>query len=104
MNRQITPESTPPRERVFESVTRRTYWIGTGVLTLVLAGLSWWGGLYITRTPEEHLDQRLTSNDPISQILYSPLGTVVVLLTFQFFAANLLFWLGAWVRLRLRRS
>lgn len=91
-----------PRVRVFESVSRRTYWIGTGVLTLGLATLSWWADLYNVMTPEEHADQRITTNDPMTEILYSPLGTAIVLLVFQFFAANILFWIGAWSAQRVR--
>ncbi|MEM7626747.1 MAG: hypothetical protein AAF333_14230 [Planctomycetota bacterium] len=93
----------PPRVRVFESVSRRIYWIGTGVLTLALIALSWWADLYNVKTPEEHADQRVTTGDPMTEILYSPVGNAVVLLVFQFLAANVLFWVGAWVAQRVRR-
>ncbi|MEM8738915.1 MAG: hypothetical protein AAGG38_10635 [Planctomycetota bacterium] len=87
---------------VFGSVSRRAYWIGNGVLTAALAALSWWAGFYHVVVPEEHADERVTSNDPISEVLYSELGTAVVLLVFQFLLANVLFWIGAWVRLKWR--
>lgn len=99
------PHSQPqpqPRPRIFESVSRRAYWIGIGGLIIVLVGLSWWGGLYYTQVPEENIDARVRNNDPLTEILYSPIGNGLMLLVFQFFVANILFWAGVWLWLRIR--
>ncbi|MBB6428880.1 hypothetical protein [Algisphaera agarilytica] len=92
-----------PRPRVFESVSRRTYWIAIGSIVAVMIPLTWWAGWYAVREPEENLAAQVTTNDPLTEILYSPIGNFVVLLVFQFFAANLLFWLAMWLWLRVKR-
>lgn len=94
----------PPPPRVFASVSRRTYWVGTGAITLGLAALSWWAGFYVVREAEENAAAQVTTGDPMTEILYSPLGTIVVLGVLQFLFANVLFWAGAWVALKLRRD
>ncbi|MEM1109768.1 MAG: hypothetical protein AAGH99_13870 [Planctomycetota bacterium] len=94
--------SSQPKPRVFESVSRRAYWIGIGVIVAGLIPLCWWAGWYAVKQVEENAAAQVQTNDPLTEILYSPLGNVVVLLVFQFFVANILFWSAAWVRLRFR--
>lgn len=96
-------KSDPSKPRVFESISRRAYWIAIGVIVAVMIPLTWWAGWYAVREPEENLAAQVTTNDPLTEILYSPIGNVVVLLVFQFFAANLLFWLAMWLWLRVKR-
>lgn len=99
----MSTEKAPP-PRVFEAVSRRGYWIGIGSIIAVLIAVSWWAGFYAVKVvTEENPDARVTTNDPLTEILYSPIGNAVVLLTLQFFAANIVFWAVAWVGLRLKR-
>ncbi|MEM6460202.1 MAG: hypothetical protein AAF710_12510 [Planctomycetota bacterium] len=93
--------TAPPR--LFESVSRRTYWVGVGVLTLALIVLSYVLGWYGIAPPVEHADERLRSDDPLNVISYSRLGNATVMLVLQFFAANCLFWFGVWVWLKFTR-
>lgn len=90
--------SSPPR--VFEAVPRQAFWIGIATIMAGLIALSWWGGLYEVDTATSDAEARVTTNDPMTEILYSPLGNAVVLLVLQFIAANLLFWPGVWLWLR----
>ncbi|MEO1236080.1 MAG: hypothetical protein AAFX76_04760 [Planctomycetota bacterium] len=82
---------------LFASVSRRAFWAGTGLITLVLVGVTAWMGGYVVKVPEENLDARVTTNDPMTEILYSPVGNAVVMLVLQFLGANVLFWVGVWV-------
>ncbi len=93
----------PPRPRVFEAVSRRGYWIGIGSIMAGLIGVSIWAGFYAVKVAEDNVDARVSTGDPLTEILYSPIGNAVVLLVLQYFAANLLFWPAAWVGLRLKR-
>ncbi|MEM9915811.1 MAG: hypothetical protein AAF911_12690 [Planctomycetota bacterium] len=96
-------DDKPAYPRVFEAVSRRGYWIGIGSIVLVLIGLSIWGGLYSVKVHEENLNAQVQTNDPLTEILYSPLGNAVVLLVLQYVLANLIFWPAAWVGLRLKK-
>ena len=89
---------------LFGSVSRRTYWLWIGGLMLALIVLCAWAGLYYVQVPEEHADQRVRSNGPLSTILYSPVGNAVVMVALQYFAANLVFWSGLWIGAKVRRS
>ena len=84
------------------SVSPPAAWLPWAGLSLLI-GLSWWAGLYAVETAAGDAEQRVTTSDPMSEILYSPLGNAVVLLVLQFTAANVLFWAGVWVGLRVRR-
>lgn len=93
------------RSSVAESVTRRGYWIGVATLTLVQVGLAVWAGLYDVEPPAgDEGGPAVESSDPMLLLMYSPLGMAVVLGVLQFLAANVLFWLGAWVWLVWRRG
>ncbi|MEM9420136.1 MAG: hypothetical protein AAGA25_13940 [Planctomycetota bacterium] len=96
-------KSDPTKPRVFESISRRGYWIAIGSIVAVLIPLTWWAGWYVVREPEENVAAQVTTNDPLTEILYSPIGNVVVMLVFQFFAANVLFWLAMWLWLKVKR-
>lgn len=72
-------------------------------ITLGLAAVSWWAGFYQVDTAPEVAAARVTTNDPLTEILYSPLGTIVVLGVLQFLLANVVFWAGAWIFLKARR-
>ncbi len=87
---------------LFGELSRRGYWIGIGVVTLGLIGLTWWMGGYAVRVAEEHAESRVTTGDPLTEILYSPIGNVVVMATLQFLAANVLLMLGLWGWRRVR--
>ncbi|MEM6553901.1 MAG: hypothetical protein AAF750_17430 [Planctomycetota bacterium] len=93
-----------PRQRqtqrnliTFPAVSRRAYWIGTGILTAVLAVLSWLAGFYYAQLPETESDTRVSSGHALLELIYTPLGNATVLLVFQFLAANVLFFIGAWM-------
>ncbi|MEM1213755.1 MAG: hypothetical protein AAGI68_15815 [Planctomycetota bacterium] len=81
----------------FPGVSRRAYWIGTGVITAVLIALSLLAGFYYTELPEGDPDTRVSSGHPILELIYTPLGNATVLLVLQFLAANVLFFIGAWM-------
>ena len=93
------------RVQLFESVTRRGYWIGIGVLTAVLIGLSLWFDLYSEMAMGEADPgaPAIRQDDPVLRMLYNPVGVAVVLLVIQFMVANVLFWAGVWVWTRVRR-
>ena len=94
MPRQSANPDAPPR--LFDSVSRRTYWLGVGTLMLALIVVSWWLGLYTVDAVEEQTQTRVSGGDPLGEFLYSPLGNAVVMLVMQFLLANVLFWGGAW--------
>ncbi|MEO0515463.1 MAG: hypothetical protein AAF086_09255 [Planctomycetota bacterium] len=96
-------EEKPPPPRVFEAVSRRGYWIGIGSIMAVLIAVSIWAGFYAVKVAEENMDARVSTGDPLTEILYSPIGNAVVLLVLQYAAANFFFWPAAWVGLRLKR-
>lgn len=83
------------RAATFEAVSRRTYWIGVGSITLALVVLSVWLGAYEVDPvePSEPVEG-VSRPDPLSAFLFTPLGNAVVLLLLQFIAANLVFWTG----------
>ncbi len=89
------PAADPP-PRLFDSLSRRTYWLGVGTLMLALIVVSWWLGLYTVEAVEEQSQTRVSGGDPLGEFLYSPLGNAVVMLVMQFVLANVLFWGGAW--------
>lgn len=95
--------SSEKHPRVFEAVSRRGYWIGIGSIMAGLIAVSWWAGFYTVKVAEENVQARVSTGDPLTEILYSPIGNAVVLLTLQYAAANFLFWPAAWVGLRLKR-
>ena len=96
-------KSDPSRPGVFDSISRRTYWIANGLMVAVMIPLTWWAGWYAVRETEENAAAQITTGDPLTEILYSPLGNVVVLLVLQFLAANVLLWLAMWLWLRVKR-
>jgi hypothetical protein len=87
---------------VFEAVSRKQYWLGIGLLIAGLIVLSWWMGWYVVDDEGTVAEAQVHTNDPMMEILYSPLGNAVVLLVLQYAVANLLFWGGVWVWLRVR--
>ncbi|MEM6392835.1 MAG: hypothetical protein AAF797_08700 [Planctomycetota bacterium] len=95
--------SKPQRNLItFPDVSRRAYWIGTGILTAILAALSWLAGFYYTQLPETDADTRVSSGHAILELIYTPLGNATVLLVLQFLAANVLFFIGASIAEKLR--
>lgn len=94
---------TRRKQRVFDSVSRRAYWVGIGGVTFGLIVLSIFAGYYRVDIAEENMDTQMGGTDPMIAFLYSPLGNAVVLAVLQFLAANVLFWVGAWVWLRVGR-
>ncbi len=91
---------------LFESVTRRQFWIGTLTLTAGLIVASWFAGFYgvTDTTPGGPGEDQARAEDPLAAFLFSPLGNVVILLVLQFLTAVVLFWIviAAWSRARRR--
>lgn len=105
---QPRPQHDTPS--VFESVSRRTYWLWIAGLMVVLIVASIVGGFYNLEISELDVDPAggpatpgIEHRDPITAFLYSRVGLVVILAVFQFIAANLLFWPGAWLVQRFQR-
>ena len=92
---------------VFGGLSRRGYWIAVGLLMVLLVAVTWGLGGYAVGPAGAVEGARVTRDDPVAQLMYSPVGTVVVAAVLQFLAANVLLALGAWgwrrVRLITRR-
>ncbi|MEX0653769.1 MAG: hypothetical protein WD534_10470 [Phycisphaeraceae bacterium] len=93
------------RARFIEAVSRRVYWAGVAMITLVLVGLSIWGEMYDLAVEEGGGGGPAIENpDPVMRMMYTPIGVAVILLVLQFLAANVLFWVGAWGWWKLREA
>jgi hypothetical protein len=84
---------------LFESVSRRAFWAWTLSLTLVLALLTWWAGLYQV-VEEETAEQRIVDPTQVNITELGLVGQIIVGLCLQFVVANILFWSGVWVARR----
>lgn len=80
----------------FGGLSRRGYAIAIGLLMLLLVAVTWALGGYRVSPPQPASGAAVTTDDPISQLLYSPLGSVIVAAVLQFLAANLLLMLITW--------
>jgi hypothetical protein len=78
-------------------LTRRGYWYCIGGIMLGLIILCIVLGYYSVNTPEENMATEVRNNDPLTVILYSPLGNATVLLVLQFLLANVLLWPTVWL-------
>jgi hypothetical protein len=77
-------------------------WVGGIIVVLIAVSIG--AGFYAVDTATSDPEAQVRTNDPMMEILYSPLGNAVVLLVLQFAVANVLLFSGIWVWLRVRRS
>lgn len=94
----INQPSRPPL------LTRQQYWLSIAGIMLGLIVLCIALGYYRVDTPEENMATEMRSNDPMSVLLYSPLGNAVVLLLLQYLLANVLLWPTVWVIAKVRSA
>ena len=87
---------------LFSPLTRRGYWVAVSLVTAVLIVLTWLMGGYAVRIADEHAESRVSSGDPLTEIMYSPVGNIVVAAVLQFLAANVLLALAMWGWRRVR--
>jgi uncharacterized membrane protein YhaH (DUF805 family) len=104
--RDMQSHTQPPFE-----ISRKAYWLWIAALMVVLIVASLVGGLYTSMEISEiNVDPTaggpttpgMEHRDPFTAFLYSRLGLVVILGVLQFLAANILFWTGAWVFVRVK--
>ncbi|MEX0884834.1 MAG: hypothetical protein WD009_00205 [Phycisphaeraceae bacterium] len=100
----MTPTPATPRRSVFESVSRRGYWLGIASIMAALILLFWLLDWYQPPEPPEDAPGRSIRRDPTgADWLYSPLGVFIIILLLQFCLANALFWPAVWLRSKIAR-